>query len=150
MGEGTMRAETGFIKGAYTFASMGVMAPMAAIFMKFINLSVFQPSDPAFVRDIYMIGAFALVIAGVNIIFIFLGSRVFNPDVAHNFLVQLLGFLLSGGLGGGILAFALFETDITKILQGVLGGVIAAALIGFMVPKTLSKRLTATLTGPTI
>ena len=27
MGEGTMRAETGFIRGAYTFASMAVMAP---------------------------------------------------------------------------------------------------------------------------
>lgn len=150
MGEGTMRAETGFIKGAYTFASMAVMAPMAAIFMKFLNLSVFQPSDPRFVRDILMIGSFALAIAGVNVIFIFLGSRIFNPSASRNFLVQLFGFLFSGGLGGGILAFALFEIDITKILQGALGGVIAAALIGLMVPKTLSKRLTATLAGPTI
>ncbi|MDR3604867.1 MAG: hypothetical protein ACLPVO_02375 [Desulfomonilaceae bacterium] len=148
MGEGTMRAETGFIKGAYTFASMAVMAPMAAIFMKFLNLSVFQPSDPGFARNIYMIGAFALVIAGVNITFIFLGSRIFNPNISRNFFVQLLGFLFSGGFGGGILAFALFEMDATKICQGVLGGVIAAALIGLMVPKTLSKRLSATLTGP--
>jgi hypothetical protein len=150
MGEGTMRAETGFIKGAYTFASMAAMAPMAAIFMKFLNLSVFQPSDPGFARNIYMIGAFALVIAGVNVTFIFLGSRVFNPNISRNFVVQLLGFLFSGGFGGGILAFALFEMDATKICQGVLGGVIAAALIGLMVPKTLSKRLTATLSGPTL
>ncbi len=150
MGEGTMRAETGFIKGAYTFASMAVMAPMAAIFMKFLNLSVFQPSDPGFARNIYMIGAFALVIAGVNVTFIFLGSKVFNPNISRNFVVQLLGFLFSGGFGGGILAFALFEMDATKICQGVLGGVIAAALIGLMVPKTLSKRLTATLSGPTL
>ncbi|MGA8833469.1 MAG: hypothetical protein ACLQT6_06460 [Desulfomonilaceae bacterium] len=150
MGEGTMRAETGFIKGAYTFASMAVMAPMAAIFMKFLNLSVFQPSDPGFARNIYMIGAFALVIAGVNVTFIFLGSKVFNPNISRNFVVQLLGFLFSGGFGGGILAFALFEIDATKICQGVLGGVIAAALIGLMVPKTLSKRLTATLSGPTL
>ncbi len=149
MGEGTMRAETGFIKGAYTFASMAVMAPMAAIFMKFLNLSVFQPSDPGFARNIYMIAAFALVIAGVNITFILLGSRIFNPNVSRNFFVQLLGFLFSGGIGGGILAFALFELDTTKICQGVLGGIIAAALIGLMAPKTLSKRLTATLSGPT-
>ncbi|MGC8657493.1 MAG: hypothetical protein ACP5U1_00295 [Desulfomonilaceae bacterium] len=148
MGEGTMRAETGFIKGAYTFASMAIMAPMAAIFMKFLNLSVFQPSDPAFARNIYMIGAFALVIAGVNVVFIFLGSKLFNPNSSRNFFIQLLGFLFSGGMGGGILAFALFETEITKILQGVLGGVIAAFLIGVMVPKALSKRLTATLSGP--
>ncbi|MDA8407235.1 MAG: hypothetical protein M0T73_10325 [Deltaproteobacteria bacterium] len=149
MGEGTMRAETGFIKGAYTFASMAVMAPMAAIFMKFLNLSVFQPSDPGFARNIYMIAAFALVIAGVNITFILLGSRIFNSNVSRNFFVQLLGFLFSGGIGGGILAFALFELDTTKICQGVLGGIIAAALIGLMAPKTLSKRLTATLSGPT-
>ncbi len=150
MGEGTMRAETGFIKGAYTFASMAVMAPMAAIFMRFLNLSVFQPSDPGFARNIYMIGALALVIAGVNITFIFLGSRIFNPNISRNFFVQLLGFLFSGGLGGGILAFALFELDTTKICQGVFGGIIAAALIGLMVPKTLSKRLTATLSGTTL
>ncbi|MCL5123782.1 MAG: hypothetical protein M1511_04635 [Deltaproteobacteria bacterium] len=149
MGEGTMRAETGFIKGAYTFASMAIMAPMAAIFMKFLNLSVFQPSDPEFVRNIYMIGAFALVIAGVNVVFIFLGSKLFNPKSSRNFFIQLIGFLLSGGFGGGILAFALFETEITKILQGILGGIIAAFLIGVMVPKVLSKRLTATLSGPT-
>ena len=149
MGEGTMRAETGFIKGAYTFASMAVMAPMAAIFMKFLNLSVFQPSDPGFARNIYMIAASALVTAGVNITFILLGSRIFNPNVSRNFFVQLLGFLFSGGIGGGILAFALFELDTTKICQGVLGGIIAAALIGLMAPKTLSKRLTATLSGPT-
>jgi len=149
MGEGTMRAETGFIKGAYTFASMGVMAPMAAIFMKFLNLSLFQPSDPGFTRNIIMIGAFAVVIAGVNVIFIFLGSRIFSLNASKNFFLQLVGFLVSGALGGGILAFALFETDVPKILQGALGGVIAAALIGLMAPKTLSKRLTATLTGST-
>jgi hypothetical protein len=85
MGEGTMRAETGFIKGAYTFASMAIMAPMAAIYMKFLNLSVFEPSNPAFVRDIITIAEFALVIAGVNIVFIFLGSRFFGTDLSKEF-----------------------------------------------------------------
>ncbi len=150
MGEGTMRAETGFIKGAYTFASMAVMAPMAAIFMKFLNLSVFQPTDPRFARDIIMIGAFAIAIAGVNVFFIFLGSKIFSPDASKNFWIQLVGFLFSGAIGGGILAFALFELEPTKILQGALGGIIAAALIGLMVPKMLSKRLTATLSGPNV
>ena len=150
MGEGTMRAETGFIKGAYTFASMAVMAPMAAIFMKFLNLSVFQPTDPRFARDIIMIGAFAIAIAGVNVFFIFLGSKIFSPDASKNFWIQLAGFLFSGAIGGGILAFALFELEPTKILQGALGGIIAAALIGLMVPKMLSKRLTATLSGPNV
>jgi hypothetical protein len=150
MGEGTMRAETGFIKGAYTFASMAVMAPMAAIFMKFLNLSVFQPTDPRFARDIIMIAAFAIAIAGVNVFFIFLGSKIFSPDASKNFWIQLVGFLLGGAVGGGILAFALFELELAKILQGAFGGIIAAALIGLMVPKMLSKRLTATLSGPNV
>ncbi len=64
MGEGTMRAETGFIKGAFTFASMAIMAPVAAIYMKFLNLSVFQPSDPTFAKNITVIIEFALVVAG--------------------------------------------------------------------------------------
>lgn len=150
MGEGTMRAETGFIKGAYTFASMAIMAPMAAIYMKFLNLSVFEPSNPAFMRDIITIAEFALVIAGVNIIFIVFGSRFFGADASKNFLVQLVGFLLAGALAGGILAFALFEQNTSAILQGIAGGVVAALLIGLMVPRTLSRRMTATLSGPEI
>ena len=148
MGEGTMRAETGFIKGAYTFASMAIMAPMAAIFMKFLNLSIFQPSDPRFYQDIKMIAAFALVIAGVNILLLVAGSKVFNRESPNNYYIQLAGFLIGGALSGAILAFAVFELEPSKILQGAIGGVIAAALIGFMVPRSLSKRMTATLSGP--
>ncbi len=150
MGEGTMRAETGFIKGAYTFASMAIMAPLAAIYMKFMNLSVFQPSDPNFTQDILVIGEFTLVIAAVNILFVYVGGRVFTQDTSRNFFLQLVGFLLSGALAGGVLAFALFEANFTAILQGITGGVVAAALIGLMVPARLSSRMTATLTGEAI
>lgn len=150
MGEGTMRAETGFIKGAYTFASMAIMAPLAAIYMKFLNLSVFQPSDPNFAQDIVVIGEFTLVIALVNVLFVYVGGRVFSQDSSRNFLIQLVGFLLSGALAGGVLAFALFEMNFSAILQGITGGVIAAALIGLMVPARLSSRMTATLTGEAI
>lgn len=150
MGEGTMRAETGFIKGAYTFASMAIMAPLAAIYMKFLNLSVFQPSDPNFAKDIVVIGEFTLVIALVNVLFVYVGGRVFSQDSSRNFFIQLVGFLLSGALAGGVLAFALFEMNFSAILQGITGGVIAAALIGLMVPARLSSRMTATLTGEAI
>jgi hypothetical protein len=150
MGEGTMRAETGFIRGAYTFASMAIMAPVAAIYMKFLNLSVFQPSDPNFAKDIITIIEFALVIAGVNLIFIAFGSRFFSEDASRNWLLQIVGFVAGGALGGGVLAFALFETNFSAIAQGVAGGVVAAILIALMVPRTLSRRLTATLTGSEI
>lgn len=147
MGEGTMRAETGFIKGAYTFASMAVMAPMAAIYMKFLNLSVFQPSDPRFMADIVMIVEFALVIGAVSVGFIAIASRMFGQEPSRNFLIQVAGFLVSGAIGGAILAFALFENDFGAIVQGAVGGILAAFLIGVMVPRVLSRRMTATLTG---
>ncbi len=59
-------------------------------------------------------------------------------------------FFVERSHSGGVLAFALFETNFTAILQGIVGGVIAAALIGLMVPATLSSRMTATLTGEAI
>jgi hypothetical protein len=148
MGEGTMRAETGFIKGAYTFASMAIMAPLAAIYMKFLNLSVFQPSDPAFVRDVLTIIQFAVVVIAANVALVALGSRFFGPDQSRNWWLQTGGFITAGGLAGGILAFALFETNPSAIIQVIVGGMIAAILIGVMVPRFLSRRLTATLSGP--
>lgn len=148
MGEGTMRAETGFIRGAYTFASMAIMAPLAAIYMKFLNLSIFQPSDPNMLKDIITIAQFTVVIAVANIVFIFLIRRLINSDQSKNWLVQLVGFLAGGAIAGGVLAFALFELNPAAIGQGIVGGIIAAALIGLMVPKALSRRMTATLTGP--
>ena len=38
--------------------------------------------------------------------------------------------------------------NVTAILQGITGGVIAAGLIGLMVPRTLSRRMSVTLGGP--
>ncbi len=148
MGEGTMRAETGFIKGAFTFASMAIMAPVAAIYMKFLNLSVFQPSDPTFAKNITIIIEFALVVLVVNVVMILLSSRLFGPDGSKNFTLQIGFFLVGGALAGGVLAFALFENNMTAILQGIAGGITAALLIALMVPRTLSRRMTATLTGP--
>jgi len=147
MGEGTMRAETGFIKGAYTFSSMAVMAPLAAIYMKFLNLSVFEPSDPKFVTDILIIVEFTVLVGAASIAFIALGGRVFGHEASKNWFTQMAGFIVCGAMAGGILAFTLFETNPTAIVQGIIGGIIAAVLIMLMVPRTLSRRMTATLTG---
>jgi hypothetical protein len=147
MGEGTMRAETGFIKGAYTFGSMAVMAPIAAIYMKFLNLSIFDPTRGDIYKDIWTIAGFVLVIALVNITFIVILGRVIGSDSSKNWTYQLAGFLITGGVAGGALAFALFEIDISAIGQGTAGGIVAALLIGLMVPRRLSSRMTATLEG---
>jgi hypothetical protein len=147
MGEGTMRAETGFIKGAYTFGSMAVMAPVAAIYMKFLNLAIFQPSDPQFTQNIVAIGIFSVVIAASAGAFLFIASRSFGADQEKNFSAQLTGFLACGALSGAVFTFAVFEWNLWYLIQGMIGGTIAAALIGFMVPKTLSRRMTETLGG---
>jgi len=109
---------------------------------------VFEPSDPRFVQDALTIAEFALAVVVVNIAFIYLGSKMFGNDASKNFWLQLAGFLLGGAVAGGVLAFALFEQDMNAILQGIAGGIVAALLIGLMVPKTLSRRMTATLSGP--
>jgi hypothetical protein len=147
MGEGTMRAETGFIKGAYTFASMAIMAPIAAIYMKFLNLAIFQPTDPQLPKDVVTIAAFVLSIIFVNVVFIGLGSKLFQANSSRNWFLQLIGFLLAGALGGGVFSFAVFEWNLTMVLQGIAGGVIAALLIGLMVPAVLSRRMTEVLGG---
>lgn len=150
MGEGTMRAETGYIKGAYTFASMAIMAPLAAIYMKFLNLSVFEPGDPAFRSDLITIVGFTVAIGLVGVVFIVFGSRLMDQARSSNWYVQLVGFLVCGAIAGGVLAFSLFELDWVAVGQGTAGGAVAAALIALMVPRYLSRRMTSTLWGPQV
>jgi hypothetical protein len=150
MGEGTMRAETGFIKGAYTFASMAVMAPVAAIYMKFLNLGLFQPGVANIAQDVVTIALFALTVVGMNILLMHAVSRMLEQDSNRNWALQCCWFVFSGALSGGALAFALFELDGVAVAQGLAGGAIAALLIALMVPRTLSARMTAVLTGPQV
>ncbi len=65
-------------------------------------------------------------------------SRAITENTTRNWNFQLIYFLISGGIAGGVLALAVYELKVLQIVQGFIGGVIAALLIGFMVPKTLS------------
>ncbi len=138
MGEGQMRAESGFIKGAYTYSSMAIMAPLAAIYMKFMNFKIFAPNNPEFTQDIITIVIYTFVVIGISIIMMALISRFISDNSTANWRYQLGYFLLSGGIAGAVLSFAVYEIKILEIFQGFLGGVFAAFLIGVMVPKTLS------------
>ena len=138
MGEGQMRAETGFIKGAYTYSSMAIMAPLAAIYMKFMNFTVFSPSNPDFSQNIVTIILFTFVIIAISIGMMSLVSRMVSNNNTKNWRVQLIYFLISGGIAGAVLGFSVYELQYIKIIQGFVGGVFAAFLIGVMVPKTLS------------
>lgn len=138
MAEGTMRADTGYIKGAYTFSSMAIMAPLAAIYMKFLTLSSFSVSGLQLERDVWLIIGFTLVIFVANAVIIKLTSILLSGDVDKNWRYQLLGFVIPGAMGGAILAFCLYETVFHRIIQGTIGGIIASLLIALMVPKRLT------------
>lgn len=138
MGEGQMRAETGYIKGAYTFTAMAIMAPIAAIYMKFMNFTVFSPDNPEFSQNLLVLALYTLVIIGLSMGMMAFVSRSITENITGNWNLQLIYFLVSGGIAGGVLGLAVYELKILQIIQGFIGGVIAALLIGFMVPKTLA------------
>lgn len=133
MAEGTLRAETGYLKGAFSFASMAVMAPLAALFMKFINLDIF--SGEGFVQNLPGMAASALVVIAVNYIMVHLIGRLTRGGPAVGWNTQLIGFLITGSIAGAMLAFALYDFAWGAALQGAFGGLLAAAAIGFMTPK---------------
>jgi hypothetical protein len=138
MGEGQMRAESGFIKGAYTYTSMAIMAPLAAIYMKFMNFTVFSPNNPEFSQNIFTIVVYTFVVIGLSIGMMSIVSRMIANNSKKNWQKQLIYFLVSGGIAGAVLALAVYELKFLEIIQGFIGGMLAAFLIGVMVPKTLS------------
>ena len=150
MGEGQMRAETGYIKGAYTFASMAIMAPLAAIFMRFINLSSFTTPDGDVKLDVPAMVGYVVLIIAVNLLIMFGISKMIrttsesvNPlplDEKSNYRVQLIGFLIGGVMAGMVLAVSVFGFDIVKALQGGFGGLLSAIWIALMVPKRLTPK----------
>ncbi|MDO8785246.1 MAG: hypothetical protein Q7J12_03425 [Syntrophales bacterium] len=137
MAEGTMRAETGYIKGAFTFSSMAVMAPLAAIYMKFLTLSSFPAPGLKFERDVWMILGFTVVIFAVSVFMIKFTNIFMSGNLNRDWRYQLLGFVIPGAIGGAILAFCLYETALLPVIQGTVGGMIASLVIGLMVPKRL-------------
>jgi len=133
MAEGTLRAETGYLKGAFSFASMAVMAPLAALFMKFINLEIF--SGEGVVQNLPGLAASVLVVVVVNYLMVHLIGRMTRGGPAVGWNTQLAGFLITGSIAGAMLAFALYDFAWGAALQGAFGGLVAAAAIGVMTPK---------------
>jgi hypothetical protein len=137
MGEGQMRAESGYIKGAYTFTSMATMAPLAAVYMKFLNLRVFDPTSPTAWTDWPLLAGYTALVVGANLIGVRLVTRMI--DAGRSGVRAQFGFFLAGGvLAGGVLAAVLWDFAPLSIAQGALGGGIAAALIAGMVPARLT------------
>jgi hypothetical protein len=136
MAEGTLRAETGYLKAGFSFVSMAIMAPIAAFTMKLMTLYSFSSGEmgsQAFGKLLLSLGltvAIAIVVMkGVR----WMAFR--NPNGAWS--ANFSGFLAAGILAGGSLAFAVFGLNGVSLIQGGVGGGVAAGLIAFMTPRTL-------------
>ena len=137
MAEGQMRAESGYIRGAYSFGAMAIMAPIAAIYMKFLNLSIFSPDDPELVINLWTIGGYVVAIVVLNIVIIKVMSSFLTKDIVRNWGFQLAGFLVMGAIAGAVLSLSLYGINIVFIIQGLIGGIIASLIIALMMPKSL-------------
>lgn len=150
MAEGTIRAETGYLKAALSFASMAVMAPLAAFFMRFINLKIFEPiTTPLAGFDPNIIMLFATLGAVVVVYFLLIRvlGLMLNKNLGRNWTINLAGFLVAGAISGAMLSFALFMTDetlINQMMMGAAGGALAALLIALMIPKAQNPAPTET------
>jgi hypothetical protein len=142
MAEGQLRAQTGYIKGAFTFAAMAIMAPLAAIYERFIAFSVFRAPGLEARERLGSLIVYSIIIVAVAIALI-IGLAHFikrKPDLGWKY--QFGCFIAGGLLCGVVLSVSLFEFKIVPMLQGAVAGVVASSLVALMLPKNLSvKRL---------
>ena len=137
MGEGQMRAESGYIRGAYSFTSMATMAPLAAVYMKFLNLSVFDPGSPEFAANLLAIGGYGVLIVCANAFGVVLVGRL-AASRETAFRAHTVLFAGGGVLAGAVLAASLWGFAPLAIGQGAVGGIVAAGLIAVMIPRRLT------------
>lgn len=136
MAEGTLRAETGYLKAGFSFVSMAIMAPIAAFTMRFMTLHAFSSGEMGSRSIGSLLLSLGLVIAvGIAVMRGVRWMAAKNPAGAWN--ANFVGFLAAGVLAGGSLAFAVFGVDGLSLIQGGVGGGVAACLIALMTPKTL-------------
>jgi hypothetical protein len=136
MAEGTVRAESGYLKAGFSFVSMAIMAPVAAFTMKLMTSHSFS-SGQVGVRSLggLLVSLGLIVAAAVGLMKGIRWMAIRNPKAAWN--ANFAGFLAAGILAGGSLAFAVFGFEGLSLVQGGMGGGVAAALIALMTPRTL-------------
>ncbi|MCP4230672.1 MAG: hypothetical protein GY771_11085 [bacterium] len=137
MAEGTLRSETGYLKGAFSFTAMAVMAPLAAIFMRFLDMDIFMNG---FGVDFMALLIGTVIIVVFNFVLIKLINASMGSKLNGAWSVQFAVFLVAGIFAGAALTFALAENGIVwgHLVQGGLGGGIAALLIALMTPRAMN------------
>jgi hypothetical protein len=137
MAEGTLRAETGYLKAGFSFVSMAVMAPIAAFTMKLMTLGSFSSGESgirSFWGLLVCLGLAVAIAIGVMRAVRWMAVRNSNGAWRANFA----GFVAAGILAGGSLALAVFGLEGIALVQGGFGGGVAACLIALMTPRTLT------------
>lgn len=136
MAEGTLRAETGYLKAGFSFVSMAIMAPIAAFTMKLMTLHSFTSGEMGS-RSLgkLLLSLGLTVVIGIAVMKGMRWMVIRNPMGAWR--ANFAGFLLAGILAGGSLAFAIFGLNGVSMFQGGVGGGVAACLIALMTPRTL-------------
>jgi hypothetical protein len=136
MAEGTLRAETGYLKAGFSFVSMAIMAPIAAFTMRLMTLHSFSSGEMgshSLIKLLLSLGLAVAIAIGVMKGIQRLAAR--NSGRAWN--ANFAGFLVAGILAGGSLALAVFGFEGFSLVQGGVGGGVAACLIALMTPRTL-------------
>jgi hypothetical protein len=136
MAEGTLRAETGYLKAGFSFISMAIMAPIAAFAMKLMTLYSFTSGEMG-IRSLgkllasvgFIVVAAICIMRGIR--------RMANRNSKGAWSANFAGFLVAGILAGVSLAFAVFGLEGISLIQGGFGGGVAACLIAIMTPRTL-------------
>ncbi|MBN1567087.1 MAG: hypothetical protein JXA73_04525 [Acidobacteria bacterium] len=136
MAEGTLRAETGYLKAGFSFVSMAIMAPIAAFTMKLMTLHSFTSGEMGSQSPGKLLLSLGLtVVVGIAVMKGMRWMAILNRGRAWS--ANFAGFLLAGILAGGSLAFAVFGLNGISLFQGGVGGGVAACLIALMTPRTL-------------
>jgi hypothetical protein len=136
MAEGTVRAETGYLKAGFSFVSMAIMAPIAAFTMKLMTLHSFSSGEMGSRSLGMLLLSLGLIVAiAIGLMKAIRWMAIRNPQQVWN--ANFTGFLVAGILAGGSLAFAVFGFESLSLIQGGVGGAVAACLIALMTPRTL-------------
>lgn len=135
MAEGTLRAETGYLRGAFSFASLVVMSPLVALFMMSTKFYSFQGTTTTYSQMFTLLGLTVILLV-VGVVVLKWVSKIMQRGTAGSRTTNLAFFMAGGALAGTIITFAMDMQNSSELLQGALGGVLAGLGIALMTPSS--------------
>jgi len=135
MSEGAIRAETGYLSGAFSLTGMAILMPLAAIAMKFQTLHYFDASAPASMAMLFGLTTVVIVVNGF--VFKLVGERL-GDDCDENWWVLFWGYLALTIFASIVFGYCMFGPGIGQLLQAAFGGaVISVVAMVLLAPRCL-------------